>query len=71
MTIELTKEQQRMVDVAVASGAYHSSDEVIGAALAMLYQDIEDEIISNAREGEPRFSLDDVESELRRLGKIK
>jgi len=40
MTIELTKEQERMVDLAVASGAYRNSDEVIGAALAMLYEDI-------------------------------
>ena len=45
MEIELTKEQQRMIDFAVASGVYHSSDEVIGAALAMLYEDIEDAII--------------------------
>jgi len=50
MTIELTDEQKRMVDLAVASGAYHSSDEVIGTALAMLYEDIEDGIISDARE---------------------
>jgi Arc/MetJ-type ribon-helix-helix transcriptional regulator len=71
MTIELTKEQERMVDLAVASGAYRSSDEVIGAALAMLYEDIEDGVVSDARAEEPRFSLDEVEAELRALGKIK
>jgi Arc/MetJ-type ribon-helix-helix transcriptional regulator len=71
MTIELTKEQQRMVDLAVASGAYRSSDEVVGAALAMLYEDIEDGVVSDARAGEPRFTLDEVEAELRALGKIK
>jgi Arc/MetJ-type ribon-helix-helix transcriptional regulator len=71
MTIELTKEQERMVDLAVASGAYRSSDEVIEAALAMLYEDIEDGVVSDARAGEPRFSLDEVEAELRALGKIK
>jgi Arc/MetJ-type ribon-helix-helix transcriptional regulator len=71
MTIELTKEQQRMIDLAVASGAYHSSDEVIDAALAMLHEDIEDGNISDARAGEPRFTLDEVEAELRALGKIK
>ena len=71
MTIELTDEQKRMIDLAVASGAYHDPDEVIGTALAMLYEDIEDGIISDARAGEPRFSLDEVEAELRSLGKIK
>jgi Arc/MetJ-type ribon-helix-helix transcriptional regulator len=71
MTIELTKEQQRMVDLAVASGTFHNPYEVIRAALAMLYEDIEDGIISDARAGEPRFSLDEVEAELRALGKIK
>jgi Arc/MetJ-type ribon-helix-helix transcriptional regulator len=53
MTIELTDEQKRMVDLAVASGAYHDPEEVIGTALAMLYEDIEDGIISDARAGEP------------------
>ena len=71
MTIELTKEQERMVDLAVASGAYRNSDEVIDAALAMIYEDIEDGVVSEARVGEPRFSLDEVEPELRALGKIK
>jgi Arc/MetJ-type ribon-helix-helix transcriptional regulator len=71
MTIELTKEQERMVDLAVASGAYRSYDEVVGAALAMLYEDIEDGVVSDAREEEPRFTLDEVEAELRALGKIK
>ena len=70
MTIELTTVQQRMIDLAVASGAYHNSDEVIGAALALLYEDIEDGIISDARAEEPRFSMDEVEAELRALGKI-
>jgi len=37
----------------------------------MLYEDIEDGIISEARSGEPRFSLDEVEAELRSLGRIK
>lgn len=71
MTIELTKEQQRMVDLAVASGSFQNPDEVIGTALAMLYEDVEDGIISDARAREPRFSLDEVEAELRALGKIK
>jgi putative addiction module CopG family antidote len=71
MTIKLTREQERMVDLAVASGAYRSSDEVIRAALAMLYEDIEDGVVSGARAGEPRFTLDEVEAELRALGKIK
>lgn len=65
MTIELTDEQKRMIDLAVASGAYRNPDEVIRTALAMLSEDIEDGIISDARAGEPRFSLDEVEAELR------
>ena len=71
MTIELTDEQKRMIDLAVASGVYHDSHQVIGTALAMLYEDIEDGIISDARVGDSRFSLDEVEAELRSLGKIK
>ncbi len=71
MTIELTKEQQQMIDFAVASGAYRNSDDVINAALAMLYEDVEDATVSDSRAGEPRFSLDEVEAELRALGKIK
>lgn len=70
MTIELTTVQQRMIDLAIASDAYHNSDEAIGAALALLYEDIEDGIISDARAEEPRFSMDEVEAELRALGKI-
>jgi hypothetical protein len=36
----------------------------------MLFEEIEDGIISEARRDEPRFTLDDVEAELRALGKI-
>ncbi len=71
MAIEITKEQQRMIDLAIASGAFRSPDDVIGTALAMLFEEIEDGIISDARGGEPRFTLDEVEAELRALGKIK
>ena len=60
-----------MIDLAVASGALQSPGDVIGAALAMLYEEIEDGIISGARASEPRFALDEVEAELRALGKIK
>jgi len=70
MPIERTQEQRRIVAPAVASGACHSSDEVIGAALAILYKDIEDGIISDARIAKLRFSMDEVEAELRALGKI-
>lgn len=71
MTIELTEEQRRMIDLAVTSGGYRSSGEVINAALAMLCEDIEDGTVSDARAREPRFSLDEVEAELRALGKLK
>ncbi len=70
MTIDLTEEQKRIVDLAVASGAYQNPDEVIRTALALLYEDIQDGTIADARAKEPRFSLEDVEAEFRALGKI-
>lgn len=71
MTIKLKPEQQRMVDLAIQSGAYHNSDEVIAAALSMLAEDIEDGAVSEARSHEPRSTLAEVEAELRELGKVK
>jgi Arc/MetJ-type ribon-helix-helix transcriptional regulator len=49
MAIEITKEQQRMIDLAIASGAFRSPDDVIGTALAMLFEEIEDGIVSEVR----------------------
>ena len=71
MTIELLPEHQRMIDLAIQSGAYRNSDEVIGTALSMLAEDIEDGAVSEARNAEPRFTLAEVEEELRALGKVK
>jgi Arc/MetJ-type ribon-helix-helix transcriptional regulator len=71
MAIEITKEQQRMIDLAIASGAFRSPGEVIGTALAMLFEEIGDGIVSDGRAAEPRFTLDEVEAELRAAGKIK
>ena len=71
MTIELKPEQERMIDLAIRSGAYHTSDEVIATALEMLAEDIEDGAVSEARSHEPRSMLDEVEAELRALGKLK
>ena len=71
MTIEHKPEHQRMIDSAIRSGAYHNSDEVIAAALGMLAEDIEDGAVSEARRHEPRYTLDEVEAELRALGKLK
>ena len=48
MTIELKPEQQRMIDLAIQSGAYHNPEEVISTALAMLAEDIEDGAVSHA-----------------------
>jgi len=69
--IEITKEQQRMIDLAIAFGAFRSLGDVIGTALAMLFEDIEDGIVSEARRDEPHFTLDEVGAELRALRKIK
>jgi Arc/MetJ-type ribon-helix-helix transcriptional regulator len=71
MTIQLNPEQQRMIDSAISSGAYRNSDEVIAMALAMPAEEIEDGAVSEARSNEPRFTLDEVETELRALGKLK
>ena len=71
MTIELKPEQERMIDLAIRSGAYHTSDEVIATALEMLAEDIEDGAVSEARSQEPRSTLDEVEAELRALGKLQ
>jgi Arc/MetJ-type ribon-helix-helix transcriptional regulator len=60
MTIELSPEQQRVVDLAIQSGEYRSSDEVIATALSMLAEDIEDGAVAEAREGEPRSTLAEV-----------
>jgi Arc/MetJ-type ribon-helix-helix transcriptional regulator len=71
MTIELKPEQERMIDLAIQSGAYHNSDEVIATALSMLAEDIEDGAVSEARSNESRSTLAEVEAELRELGKVK
>jgi Arc/MetJ-type ribon-helix-helix transcriptional regulator len=71
MTIELRPEQQRMIDLAIRSGVFHDTDEVIGAALAMLAEDIEDGTVSEARAHESRSTLAEVEAELRALGKLE
>jgi Arc/MetJ-type ribon-helix-helix transcriptional regulator len=71
MTIELKPEQQRMIAQAIQSGAYHDQDEVIATALSMLAEDVEDGAVSEARSHEQRFTLAEVEEELRALGKVK
>lgn len=71
MVIELEPEQQRVIDLAIRSGAFHSSKEVIATALSMLAKDIVDGAVSEARSQEPRFTLAEVEAELRALGKLE
>jgi Arc/MetJ-type ribon-helix-helix transcriptional regulator len=71
MSIDLKPEQQRMIDLAIQSGAYHDPEEVIATALALLAEDIEDGAVSEGRSDEPRFTLDEVEAELRSIGKLK
>jgi Arc/MetJ-type ribon-helix-helix transcriptional regulator len=71
MTIELSAEQQRVIDLAIQSGAYRDSDEVIATALSMLAEDIEDGAVSEARANEPRSTVAEVETELRALGKLR
>ncbi len=44
MTIDLKPEQQRVIDLAVQSGAYHNPDEVLDQAFAIIREqlDLED-----------------------------
>ena len=71
MVIDLKPEQQRVIDLAIQSGAYHNSNEVIAMALSMLAEDVEDGSVSEARSHEPRFTLAEGEAELRALGKVE
>jgi hypothetical protein len=71
MVIDLEPEQQRLIDLAIQSGAFHGSKEVIATALAMLAEDVEDGAVSEARRDEPRTTLTEVEAELRALGKLE
>ena len=71
MTIQLNPDQQHVIDLAIRSGAYRDPAEVISLALSMLAEDLEDGAVSESRSQEPRFSLAEVESELRSLGKLK
>jgi Arc/MetJ-type ribon-helix-helix transcriptional regulator len=71
MVIDLTPEQQRVIDLAIQSGAFHDSHEVIATALSMLAEDIEDGAVSESRSHQQRFTLAEVEEELRALGKLK
>ena len=71
MTIELTSENQRLIERVIHSGAYGDPQDVINAALEALAEDVEDVAATQAREQEPRFTLDEVEEELRALGKLE
>ena len=71
MTIELKPEHQRMIDQAIQSGVYRDPDEVISTALSILAEDIEDGAVSEERSHEQRFTLAEVEAQLRALGKVK
>jgi len=65
MVIDLKPDQQRVIDLAMQSGSYHDPNEVIATALSMLAEDIEDGVVSEALRDEPRFTLAEVEAELR------
>ncbi len=71
MVIDIQPEQERVIDLAIRSGAFSNSQEVLAAALSMLREEIEDGAISDARSHEPRFTLAEVEAELRSLGKLE
>jgi Arc/MetJ-type ribon-helix-helix transcriptional regulator len=71
MVIDLEPEQQHVIELAIQSGAFRDSKEVIAAALSILAEDIEDGAVSESRSQETRFTLAEVEAELRALGKLE
>ena len=71
MTIHLNRDRQHAIDLAMRSGAYRDPAEVIGWELSMSAEDLEDGAVSEYCSRESRFSLAEVESELRSLGKLK
>lgn len=71
MTIELTPEHQRIIEHVIHSGAYHDPQDVISAALEALAEDVDDVSVTKARAHEPRVTLEEVDQELRALGKLK
>ncbi len=60
-----------MFDLAIRSGAFLNSNEVIATALSMLPEEIEDGAVSEARSHEPCFTLAEVAEELPALGKLE
>lgn len=70
MTIELTPRHERLIARLIHSGAYRDAKDVISAALEALAKDVEDVAVTEARQHEPRVTLDEVEAELRALGKL-
>ncbi len=65
MTIELTREHERLIENVIHSGAYHNAKDVISAALEALAEDLDDVAVTKAREHEPRVSLEAVQAERR------
>jgi Arc/MetJ-type ribon-helix-helix transcriptional regulator len=57
MATHLKPEHQRIIDRVIASGIYRDSDEVIGTALEMLCEDIEDLRIAEKRLAEEETPL--------------
>ena len=59
MTIELTQKSQEIIDRAIRAGGFHDPNEVVGAALERLAEDIDDVAVAKAREPEPRYRLEE------------
>ena len=74
MTIELEPEHQRLIKRAMQSGAFHDPNEVIGAALERLTEeldeDAEDVRVSRSRQQEQGMPLDAVKADLIARGKL-
>ena len=75
MTIDLKPEHQRMIERAMQSGAFHDPDEVIGAALESLTEDLDEDAqdvrVSRSRQQETAIPLDVVKADLIERGKLR
>ena len=75
MTIDLTPEHQRMIERAMQSGAFADPEEVIGAALSLLTEDLDEDAqdmrVSRSRQHEQSIPLDAVKADLIQRGKLR
>ncbi len=75
MTIDLKPEHLRLIERVIQSGAFHDPDEVIGAALDLLTEDLDEDTedlrVTRSRQHEQGIPLDAVKADLIARGKLR